>query len=105
MSTSTTLAASEDSFFSRLLGAEGSQRGEIFIDRCGRLFSHVLEHLRSLRYGESPAPLPSHPEDLKALQREVWLLAPCTFFSSLILSTATIKWQSLKRLTEEVHER
>ncbi|KAK9822561.1 hypothetical protein WJX74_004715 [Apatococcus lobatus] len=70
VSTSTTLAASEDSFFSRLLGAEGSQRGEIFIDRCGRLFGHVLEHLRSLRYGETPASLPSNPDDLRALQRE-----------------------------------
>lgn len=71
VSTSTTLAASEDSFFSRLLGAEGSQRGEIFIDRCGRLFSHILEHLRALRYGEPAASLPRNPDDLRALQREV----------------------------------
>ncbi len=51
--------------------AEGSQRGEIFIDRSGRLFSHVLEHLRCLRYGESPAALPTSPEDLHTLHREV----------------------------------
>ncbi|KAF5840007.1 hypothetical protein DUNSADRAFT_18044 [Dunaliella salina] len=77
--TSHTLLAAPNSFFWEILtpGPQGeqpnllrNQNGEIFIDRNGKLFTYVLEHLRSLSNGEPTSPLPEDANELAALARE-----------------------------------
>jgi hypothetical protein len=69
--TTATLEAAPASYFGKLaLKAAASAKAEFFIDRSGEVFHHVLDHLRSLRYGHPPAPLPADPAALQLVARE-----------------------------------
>jgi hypothetical protein len=61
-----TLLAVPDTYFSQLASAPekaaGSYKlpnGDVFIDRCGRLFNYVLDYLRSVYHNEPTMSLPN----------------------------------------------
>jgi hypothetical protein len=61
-----TLLAVPDTYFSLLASAPDKAagchklpNGDVFIDRCGRLFNYVLDYLRSVHHNESTVSLPN----------------------------------------------
>lgn len=80
LTTPATLAAAKGSCLWNLVTVQqqrsvlpASLSGEIFIDRNGKIFEYVLEHLRTLRFGEPEKSviLPEDQLELAQLAREV----------------------------------
>ncbi|KAL4448314.1 hypothetical protein ABPG75_005533 [Micractinium tetrahymenae] len=76
LTTAATLAAVDGSYFCKLAqqaSQQGGGRGgsaEFFVDRSGKIFEYVLDHLRSRRFNDSPSTLPKDERTLSLLARE-----------------------------------
>lgn len=77
LTTAATLAAVDGSYFCKLAqqasqqaGGRGGASAEFFVDRSGKIFEYVLDHLRSRRFGDSPSTLPKDERTLTLLARE-----------------------------------